>query len=412
MTSGPGTSIFVNGDLIVKDSQMTVGGQHGSVNYTQNDIGAIQIALKKELNQTLHEDQFTFLENKLQQKFKPGVEQKLITLAGLDASLVNSLITFAKAQTSICMIAGKDVSDNYFMGTAFLASIPTISGLEVAFMSAGHNFEDILSSTAGPDALYKFTIHFGNISGIWPNLVEGRRGTPVGSHTDYHQPINLGVFLEPFNVCGSISNKGKRVLFQNGRLITQSLETRRDNIGLSEDYCVLQLNHHDVAGCLKQKKLDFFPCGTDEYLDCKHTGLVAIIGHPGIEEDQGNYPLRFSFGAEKDPDMTPNFYKDANPIIKILSMFFDDVGLKKKWKGGPDGYPNKDAVKNYLFYDNDTFGGNSGSPVIGRGDTALTQGYCVKGIHVQRFNEANTNGAQKIHQIQKWIDLGKNYVQP
>ena len=93
-------------------------------------------------------------------------------------------------------------------------------------------------------------------------------------------------------------------------------------------------------------------------------------------------------------------------------MISDDVGVKKKWKGHPGGYPNKDAVKNYLFYDNDTEPGNSGSPVIGRGDAALGQGYCVKGIHVQSFNEPTTNGAQKIHNIEKWIDLGKNYVQP
>ena len=70
-------------------------------------------------------------------------------------------------------------------------------------------------------------------------------------------------------------------------------------------------------------------------------------------------------------------------------------------------------AKNYIFYDNDTFCGNSGSPVLGRGDKSLGQPYSVKGIHIKRFNEESTNGAQNIEQIHEWIDLGssnENYL--
>ena len=67
-----------------------------------------------------------------------------------------------------------------------------------------------------------------------------------------------------------------------------------------------------------------------------------------------------------------------------------------------------EQMNNYLFYDNDTFPGNSGSPVVGRAGNG--QGYNVKGIHVRSFNEFKTNGAQKIVKYQEWIDVGKNFI--
>ena len=63
-----------------------------------------------------------------------------------------------------------------------------------------------------------------------------------------------------------------------------------------------------------------------------------------------------------------------------------------------------EAANNFLFYDNDTLPGNSGSPVIGRGDKDQEQGYNVKGIHVRAFNHVKTNGAQNIF-LSSIIDL-------
>ena len=105
ITRGPSTSIVnvhVHGN--VQNSHIAVGGHHGSITNIQNDVGAIQTALEKAINQTLEQKQIEFLESNLQQSSSLGLEQKASTLAGLDVSLLNSLITFKKAQMSICMM--------------------------------------------------------------------------------------------------------------------------------------------------------------------------------------------------------------------------------------------------------------------------------------------------------------------
>ena len=145
---------------------------------------------------------------------------------------------------------------------------------------------------------------------------------------------------------------------------------------LLEDYCALLLSHSDVTKKLDEYGLSYLKCGEGKYLEssCKcscHEQLVAIFGHPDCGDAKNAHPLRLSFGTEKRPNSFP-----------------------------------KDALDNYVLYDNDTLSGNSESPVIGRGDRTTQQGYCVKGIHIAGSYVKDINKAQKINKIKEWINIG------
>ena len=65
-----------------------------------------------------------------------------------------------------------------------------------------------------------------------------------------------------------------------------------------------------------------------------------------------------------------------------------------------------------MFYDVDTVGGSSGSPVIGRGlhSQHENQGYSVKGIHIgDALDIENINVGQNIKNLKIWIDIGKSF---
>ena len=374
-----------------------MGSSHTNFNKIINDsiiniettISSFQVEVEQQLKQKLTEGQKEFLEGHL---------QKATTLNGLDIPLLRSLLKVDKLLKSVCMLKIGEGE----IGTAFLADIP---GTGIAFFSAGHNFESILNHMAPKyerrNSLNDYIVHFGNVSGAVPpsnNIPLPRKGNPM----------NLTEFLRPFEVCGSISYDGKRVLYHKGELVNYTCQT--DAIRKAEDYCVLLLNGNDVKEKLDALGLEYLVCGHDEYLKCTDGGLVAIFGHPvGIEnemQENHRYPFRMSFGTEKDPDKTKGFYSHSNEVIKILSMLDLNSSVKRQWG---DDYPRKDVVRNYIFYDNDTFPGNSGSPVIGRGAKDMEQGYSVKGIHVRSFNREDTNGAQNIQNALEWINIGRNY---
>jgi hypothetical protein len=298
---------------------------------------------------------------------------------GVDDWLLTSLPALNQIQKAVCMIQIN--TDEW--GTGFLCNIP---GTGITFCSAGHNFEDILNKHAPSDSLKDFIVHFGNIDGNLPPL-------EVGSPPMKDRPMNLKVFLDCFNnVCGSISFNGKRILIKNGNVV--NFCHRNEVIEKAEDYCVLLLDDINVNDILNNLGLHSILCGQGNYLKYKNEGLVAIFGHPQIPED-GKVPFRMSFGSEKDPEKIKDFFDGSNPLIKLMAMI------------NPSGDKTKMA-KNYIFYDNDTKPGNSGSPVIGRGDKNLNQGYCIKGIHVKSFNNEDTNGAQNIEKIIDWINLGRS----
>ena len=325
--------------------------------------------------------------------------QKATTLQSIPPHLYPSLPKISTILKSVCMITWRELDQtsselNQFVGTGFLGKLNNGYGTpsNIAFMSAGHNFDDILKQNMDPTCLTKFKIYFGNLSG--DILKDDFWSKYMSKWEELHK------LLEPFSFCGSISNNGKRVLFQNGKLV--HYEQRIGDLAVKEDYCMLQLNGDitQVEQALKKKGLEALPIGRGAYLETKHGELVSIFGHPGgggqtnasndpnwtpgVVED-GKFPLRISFGTEKDLSKQ----NKAPSFMAREQLTFDQM-------------------KNYLFYDNDTFPGNSGSPVIGRAGNG--QGYNVKGIHVRSFNEYKTNGAQKIVKYQEWIDAGKNFT--
>ena len=99
---------------------------------------------------------------------------------------------------------------------------------------------------------------------------------------------------------------------------------------------MLNKKHDLIKKKLEKMGLAWLQCGNGEYLNHKPGDVVSIYGYPGKEATKnGRRLLRPSCGKEMPPP------------------------------GGASGF---------LFYDNDTLPGNSGSPVIGRGSK---DGKCV-----------------------------------
>ena len=313
--------------------------------------------------------------------------QKATTLDGIDRGLYVSLPKIETILKSVCMISGigwdKTKSKKVpFVGTGFLGKLFNSDGTPscIVYMSVGHNFEEILQENMNPDCLRQFKINFGNLSGDLPySRSWSEHGRKVSYNPNSFMKEDLHSLLEPFKFCGSISCKGKRVLFKDGKCVYY--QPRNGEVAFIEDYCMLQLSGQvsEVEEALKKKGLEALPVGRNDYLEPKNGELVCIFGHPNV--GQGKYPLRLSFGTERE-----------------FSCLHSSNGKKL----------SNDQMKNYLPYDIDTFPGNSGSPVIGRAGN--DQGYSVKGIHVRAFKECQTNGAQKIIRYQEWIDAGKNFT--
>ena len=131
-----------------------------------------------------------------------------------------------------------------------------------------------------------------------------------------------------------------------------------------EDYAFLLLSTTEVQ--LRAMGLSYLECATGDYLNYREGEVVSIFGHPGGNAREGPErslrPLRMSFGREKG-------VHSKNP--------------------------------NLLMSDYDSLGGNSGSPVIGRGSRGGDCNYAVKGIHV-RGKEGRDNASQKLSSMNKW----------
>ena len=313
----------------------------------------------------LEREQGLFLEHQL---------QKRTTLDGFNESMLQCLPKMETILNSVCLMRWTEVEEGEnvpYTGTGFLARIPDVG---IAFISAGHNFvfdsgnDDSKVSLGYPN----HNLYFGNLKGV--NNTNG-----WSANTKHGTILNMSTFLKQFNALGSISHKGRRIIVQGGEAIKcENVQSDKEKI---EDYCALLLDHADIENELLQMGLDYLQCGQHDYLESAKGGLVVLFGHPaeGAEEENGRRPLRVSFGVENDPNC-----------------------IKKHFQG------RETYADNFLFYDNDTFAGHSGSPVIGRGNVSSNQAYCVKGIHVSASKLENTNQAQKLKHLTKWITSGNN----
>ena len=230
------------------------------------------------------------------------------------------------------------------------------------------------------------------------SLYKVARGCCKWKRKRYGVMINFQVLLSQLKVSGSISYRGKRILLKHGNIVHFE-EKLTDQTERLEDYCALIINDQD--GLLEKLGITALYCGEDEYLAIAEGDLVGMFGHPGCDafNDEGDEvrPLRLSFGTEHDP---MNGNRDLD--IKVKKML-EKCGLDS------DIYR-----ENHIFYDVDTLGGSSGSPVIGRGKhidvTNKDYGYSVKSIHIGDCEAIDKmNVGQKMTKLKKWINLGRYF---
>jgi len=286
-----------------------------------------------------------------------------------------------------------------FSSTGFLATWKDEGVKKVCFLSAGHNFLRAGVRAGQPvwnepfwnakdenevfSELNNHVIHFANLDGIfWPpsmSLHPPEKG----------KPMSLGEFLRKYQFYGSISCQGRRKVFkkvENGWQVLNQI-TNEDK---DEDYCAFCLDDSNFRPEQKLAALGLkmLECGENDYLDNKPENLATIVGHPAgncekeAEDGTLRTPLRFSFGQEK--------------------KFKEEVKESDEYKR---------LSKYRLFFDYDSIGGNSGSPVIGRGNKfpsgGVGEGYKVKGIHVEGEPDKRNTFAQKITKLGEWINHGK-----
>ena len=269
-------------------------------------------------------------------------------LKTIQAGSAQDITSMDKILRSVCMIECKGMPS----ATGFLVRINCQGGDKIAFMTAGHVFGD-----KQKEQDYGITELLPNIDlsqyELFFHCSDGdKRGSQVIRHT-------LADFDSTFKLRGSIAYMGKRCILPAG--------TTEAPVNSMLDFCALVLDNPDAEKKLEKMGLTWFQCGNGDYLNYIPGDVVSIYGYPGNEAfENGKRPLRMSYGKEMPPP------------------------------GGAQGF---------LFYDNDTLPGNSGSPVIGRGSKDGSYGYAVKGIHVTGGRKANK--AQGLQKLSDWIPKQK-----
>ena len=209
---------------------------------------------------------------------------------------------------------------------------------EMALMSAGHIFRSAVSEDQG-----EIKCDFGKFKLFFGNA-DGQANGEMAI-----KRCTLG------NPRGSIGHRRHRWFVPNGT---------KEPLLDEEDYAFLLLSTTEAQ--LRGMGLSYLECGTGDYLNYREGELVSIFGHPGGNAREGPEkslrPLRMSFGKEKG-------VHSRNP--------------------------------NLLMSDYDSLGGNSGSPVIGRGSGGGDCNYAVKGIHV-KGGKGRCNASQSLSAMNKW----------
>ena len=267
---------------------------------------------------------------------------------------------------SICTITAPGERQGHVeRGTGFLAFVPAIGG--ICFFSAGHVFKRVIKARPEEtlDELNKCIVTFGNF--------DGHLHWQASSRLGMLEPMSLKVFFESLgSYYGSIYDSGTLKVFKKG----DGPQAPRYSF-TDEDYCAILLNGScldDVKRDIGALGLSYLECGQGDYLDYKRGGIVQVVGHPSVD-DSNKDPLRISIGHERS------------------------------------------GVGDKLYVDYDSLGGNSGSPVIGRGHKSnipgMDQAYKVKAIHIRgtasqgNTLETNTNCSQGIRNVQSWISYAQ-----
>ena len=350
ITAGGGVSIYgdqasvkvtkIQGDLKKVGGNMTTTTSRDTIgnNATATNVsGDRVVAHNKPPPQLAH--LFTAAQKEKQREFfKDLKDEALITIQNGSAQ---SIISMSKVLSSVCMIECGGSG-----ATGFLVSV----GEEIAFMTAGHVFSD-----KKREDKYGERVLLPNIDWSQYNLyfccVDGdKNGSQVVHRT-------LADFNQMFTLRGSIAYMGTRRTFPGRVRATSKDITVESNL----DFCVLVLDNPDAKETLKGLKLSWLQCGQGDYLNYRPGDVVSIFGYPGKGATVNMLrPLRMSYGKEEEPPA---------------------------------------AGSDFLYYDNDTLPGNSGSPVIGRG--SKDGDYAVKGIHIR--GDVRINTAQALQKLKDWI---------
>ena len=296
------------------------------------------------------------------------VDQKLRTVPEDKATCI---IKFETILGAVCMIEGAS------RATGFLVKLP--NG-KFAFMTAGHVFNEETDKEAPrllkTKSFRDYKLFFGNIDG-------DKNGAAAKRFT-------LGEFDDKFTLRGSIAVDGERLIIPG---TAPAEKVHRD-----WDFGVLVLENA-TGSKLQEMELKWLECGEGDYLNAKQDGMVTIIGHPGGKAREGEKkekrPLRLSFGKEIKPSLSSTTANNLDLFHPEKERGKRPPRLSPEIKVKPSPYSKTADNPDRIYYDYDSLGGSSGSPVIGRGC------YAVKGIHVAGGKEGNI--AQGLKSLLTWM---------
>jgi hypothetical protein len=254
---------------------------------------------------------------------------------------------------SVCYLEWTEGKGTEYSGTGFL--MKASSGGPFMFASAGHNFRDGKNKLAKTE-LKRFNMMFNNPKGLsYKDLIRDTR-----RNTTIHLNLQTDL-LDKFDFELGICDEDEMFTMQkkNGKTLTNTKVAGRPHA----DFMVLTLHDTEaVKNFLQDRDLAWLNCAAKEHRKSKQNESVLTFGYPAIEED-GNYPLRLSFGNEGSPEAVERL-----------------------------GYPMNLKEEN-IVYDLDTEVGSSGSPVIGRNEHS----YTVKAVHVSKASKLSWNIGQKFN---------------
>jgi len=286
--------------------------------------------------------------------------ESLIRLARQQAGMTgwgSAIPSMSTMLSSVCLL----LTDFGNIGTGFLMNLP---GLGIVFATAGHNFR---RNRGLPDEIdfSKYSLYFGYVKGD-PGGEGTLKSCKLSDFGEFRGSIGLGGFRRYFP--GNITRPSRpredyaffvlpESAFQKKKKSVKSV-FKSGNGGLKKWW--------DDGGLLK--------FGQKNYLERETEGdpLVIVCGHPYVQ------------------DVGCGFTPDGYPEFRI------SIG-REKYPADQDISPD-----HHIFYDNETLGGNSGSPVIGF--ISLDGQYEVKGIHIQGTSEnKKLNSAQGLMHWEEWL---------